>query len=68
MTTGIHYLDKFDEIQKALTQVEIDKRKEAEDKLKSIVKWFAITLSGIVVILVSSGIIWLVTQANKVAR
>jgi hypothetical protein len=66
MDTGIHLLSKFDEIQKALTQTEIDKRIAAEAKVSAIIKWFAVTLSGIVVILVSGGIIWLVTQANKV--
>jgi hypothetical protein len=66
MDTGIHLLSKFDEIQKALTQAEIDKRIEAENKVKAIIKWFAVTLSGIVVVLTSGFIIWLITQANKV--
>jgi hypothetical protein len=65
MTTGIHYLDKFDEIQKALTQVEIDKRIAAEAKVSAIIKWCAITVSGIVVVLVSSLIIWFVTKATR---
>lgn len=63
MDTGIHLLSKFDEIQKALTQTEIDKRVAAEAKVTAIIKWFAITLSGIIVVLVSTGIIWFVTKA-----
>jgi hypothetical protein len=63
MDTGIHLLSKFDEIQKALTQTEIDKRITAEAKVTAIIKWFAITLSGIIVVLVSTGIIWFVTKA-----
>lgn len=66
MDTGIHYLTKLDEIQKELTQGEKEKRITAEKKLSAVIKWFAVTLSGIVVVLVSGGIIWLVTQANKV--
>lgn len=65
MDTGIHLLTKLDEIQKTLTLEEKEKRIEAEKKLDSVVKWFAITLSGIVVVLVSSLIIWFVTKATK---
>lgn len=72
MTTGIHYLDKLDEIQKALLDEQKEKRiaaeaeaAKSEAKVTAIIKWFAITLSGIVVILVSSLIIWFVTKATK---
>lgn len=66
MDTGIHILTKFDEIQKALTQTEKDKRIEVENKYQSVIKWISITASGIVVILVSSLIIWFVSQAVHV--
>jgi hypothetical protein len=66
MDTGIHYLSKLDEIRKGLTQIEIDKRIEITNKYKGIIKWIAITTSGIVVVLVSSLVIWFVSQASHV--
>ena len=72
--TGVHDLN---ELKKAHTKLIVQRvedkyeeeregRIKAEAKVNSIIKWAAVTVSGIVVIVVASGILWMISQLNKV--
>lgn len=73
-TTGIHELKELEKAQQALViklaedkiKVEHEARLDAQNKLSAIYKWIAITISGVVVIVVAAGILWMFSQLNKV--
>jgi hypothetical protein len=72
--TGVHDFRKLQNLRQTMIldrvkdklSTEHELRMAAEEKVKAILKWLSVTSSGIVVILVATGIVWLIAQANKV--
>lgn len=65
-SSGVHWLEKFDEINATLLLGEKEKRIQAEKRYVAIITWLWAIPGGVLVIVIAAAVIWVCSQLVKV--